>query len=41
MRRLMIGKSDFRQVIEGGYYYVDKTLLVREILDGGEAPPPA
>ena len=28
------GKSFFDQVIEGGSYYVDKTLLVRDLLDG-------
>jgi len=31
--RLPIGKSDFRQVIEGGYDWVDKSLFIQEILD--------
>ncbi|RMH77979.1 MAG: AAA family ATPase [Calditrichaeota bacterium] len=33
MRKLPVGYSDFQQVIEGGFYYVDKSLLIREILD--------
>ena len=34
---LPIGKDSFRKVREDGYYYVDKTLMIKEILDkGGE-----
>jgi hypothetical protein len=31
--KLPIGLSDFRQVREGGFYYVDKTALVVEVLE--------
>ncbi|MDR2732609.1 MAG: ATP-binding protein [Fibromonadaceae bacterium] len=31
------GKSFFDQVIEGGSYYVDKTLFVKDLLDGDSA----
>src|SRR5271170_3341420 len=34
---LPIGISDYKQVIEGGYYYVDKTLLIKELLQVGGA----
>src|SRR5580692_8328495 len=30
---LPIGISDFKKLIEGGYAYVDKTLLVQEIME--------
>lgn len=34
---LPIGIDDFEKMIEKGYYYVDKTLLIKELLDmGGE-----
>jgi len=33
MERLPIGISDYKELIEGGYYYVDKTLLVKEFMD--------
>ena len=32
---LPIGKSFFDRVIEEGYYYVDKTLFIRDLLDKG------
>ncbi|MDF2925429.1 MAG: ATPase [Paenibacillaceae bacterium] len=36
MRKLLpIGISDFRKVVEDGYYYVDKSPLIRELLDNG------
>ena len=35
--RLPIGKSDFKKLREGGYYYSDKTLFIDELLRiGGE-----
>lgn len=34
-RPLPIGISDFRKVIDGGYAYVDKTLLIEEIVEKG------
>lgn len=32
-RPLPIGVDDFSKVIQGAYYYVDKTLLIKELLD--------
>ena len=32
---LPIGISDFKELIEGGYAYVDKTLLIQEIVEKG------
>ncbi len=32
-RPLPIGLDDFEKLIERGYYYVDKTLLIKELLD--------
>jgi hypothetical protein len=36
MRRLPIGVDSFREIIEGNYYYVDKTMLIHDFLDGGD-----
>jgi hypothetical protein len=33
MKPLPIGVSSFKDMIKGGYYYVDKTLLIKELLD--------
>lgn len=33
MKPLPVGVSDFKDMIEGGYYYVEKTLLIKELLD--------
>ena len=30
---LPIGIDDFKKLIEQGYYYVDKTLMIKELLD--------
>ena len=35
MKKLPIGLSDFKELIEDGYYYVDKSLFIKEILDNG------
>lgn len=35
MRKLPIGISDFREIVEDGYYFVDKSLMIRELLDSG------
>ena len=32
---LPIGISDFKELIDGGYAYVDKTLLIEEIIENG------
>ncbi len=34
-KRLPIGISDFNELIDGGYAYVDKTLLIQEIIEEG------
>src|SRR5688500_4409324 len=34
-RPLPIGISDFKKLIEGGYAYVDKTLLIQEVVEKG------
>ena len=34
-RPLPIGISDFKTVIEENYYYVDKSLLIRDIIELG------
>lgn len=36
LKLLPIGISDFKTVIENNYYYIDKTLLVRDILERGQ-----
>jgi hypothetical protein len=33
MKPLPVGVSDFKDMIDGGYYYVEKTLLIKELLD--------
>ena len=35
MKRLPIGISDFKKVIEGSYSYIDKSLLIQEVLELG------
>lgn len=32
-KRIPIGESDFKNLIEGNYYYVDKSLLIKEIIE--------
>lgn len=34
-RKIPLGVSDYKELIDGGYYYADKTLLVKELLDSG------
>jgi hypothetical protein len=36
MKKLPVGRSDFKDVIEGGYYYVDKSLFIKELIDLGD-----
>ena len=36
MKRLPIGVSDFKDIVMGDYYYVDKTLFIKEIIDSGD-----
>ena len=33
MKKLDIGNSDFKNIIEGNYYYVDKSLFIQEPID--------
>jgi len=35
MQKLPVGLSDFKEVIEGNYYYVDKSLLIKELIEQG------
>lgn len=32
-RRMVIGESDYESLIKDGFYYIDKTLLIKEVLD--------
>jgi hypothetical protein len=36
IKKLAVGVSDFKDMVCGGYYYVDKTLFIKEILDKGD-----
>ena len=36
-KRLPIGISDYKILVEGNYYYVDKTLLIKELVEQGGA----
>ena len=37
LKKIPIGISDFKDIVKGGnYYYIDKTLLIKEILDKGD-----
>lgn len=35
-KRLPLGISDFKKIIEGDYYYIDKSLLIKEVEDSGD-----
>lgn len=35
MKKMPVGISNFKEIIENNYYYIDKTLLIKEILDDG------
>ncbi|MCP5048715.1 MAG: AAA family ATPase [bacterium] len=35
-KRLPVGVSDFKDVVTGGYYYVDKTLFIKDVIDKGD-----
>jgi len=36
MKKIPIGVSDFREIITDEYYYIDKTLFIKEVLDSGD-----
>ncbi|HLP45815.1 MAG TPA: AAA family ATPase [Candidatus Kapabacteria bacterium] len=35
IKKLAVGESDFKEVISGNYYYVDKSLFIKDIIDRG------
>lgn len=35
LKRIQIGASDFKDLIEGNNYFVDKTLLIKEFIENG------
>jgi hypothetical protein len=35
-KKLPVGISDFKDMVMGDYYYVDKTLFIKEIMDKGD-----
>jgi len=35
LKKLPVGISDFREIIEKNYYYVDKSLLIKDIIEDG------
>ncbi len=35
-KQLPVGVSDFKDMRTGSYYYVDKTLFIKEIMDKGD-----
>ncbi len=35
MKKLPIGRDNFKDIIEGDFYYVDKTKLIEELRDRG------
>ena len=35
-KRIAIGVSDFRKMLTGDYYYVDKTLFIKDIMQNWE-----
>ena len=36
MKKPPVGVSDFKDMVTGDYYYVDKTLFIKEVLDKGD-----
>ncbi|MGE5343934.1 MAG: AAA family ATPase [Candidatus Omnitrophota bacterium] len=37
MKDVAVGKSDFKEMITGNYYYVDKSLFIKDVIDRGDA----
>ncbi|MBI4648675.1 MAG: AAA family ATPase [Bacteroidia bacterium] len=35
-KKLPLGISDYKKIIEDNFYYLDKTLIIKEILDASE-----
>ncbi len=36
--KVLIGKHDFAKISNGGYYFADKSLLIRDVIEHGPAP---
>jgi len=36
IKKLPIGISDFKDMVTGNYFYVDKSLFIKEIIDKGD-----
>ncbi|WP_280997150.1 AAA family ATPase [Marinitoga aeolica] len=36
MKKLPIGRSDFKSIIEDNMYYIDKSMLIKEIIESGD-----
>ncbi|WP_240739570.1 AAA family ATPase [Marinitoga lauensis] len=36
LKKLPIGRSDFKSIIEDNMYYIDKSLLIKEIIESGD-----
>ena len=34
-KKIPIGYDDYKEVVEKDFYYIDKTLLIKELLDNG------
>ncbi|OBR95012.1 putative AAA-ATPase [Clostridium ragsdalei P11] len=37
MKRISLGYSDFKRTVEDNYYFVDKTLFIKEVVEDGSA----
>lgn len=35
-KALPVGIEDFKKIIDKKYYYIDKTLFIKELLDNGQ-----
>lgn len=35
MKKLPVGISDFKDIRSGDYYYVDKSMLIKDIINNG------
>ena len=36
IKKIAVGESDFKNIITGNYFYVDKSLFIKEIIDRGD-----
>lgn len=35
MRKIQVGSSDFKDIIQGDFLFVDKSLFIKELIDDG------